>query len=110
MFVALFPVGLCYLTRFMSPELLNVPNAGYWRSPVNYPVAAAVVFGRSIWLAAGLTLWAAGFNWAVIEANDTVPPHLTFAGWVLPTAILLIFVISWGVSLARYFASPPVSR
>lgn len=99
----LFIVGATYITRFINPRLLNVPNPDYWRSPEHFPEASAFLLTHSIWLANGLWVWLIGLNYSIVDANKVSPPRLS-PTWI--TSLMVFFfvgLIVWVVQMVRFF-------
>jgi len=102
--VPMFVMAICYITRFLPAEYLNVPNPEHWRDPSHRPAASAYLFRHGVWLAAGMTLWWAIFNYVIVKANSAVPVHLGVKEWLVPTVLFLVFIASWSIALCRHFS------
>lgn len=120
-FMLLFGLGLpCFIMvlmwvmRFLPPNLMNVPNAAYWRSPEHYPAAMQFMQEWSRWFAAGELLWVSLLNHQIVVANQNKPPHLATAPTLWLTGVFLIVVGASIVWMIIHFsrtptATPPVS-
>lgn len=94
-----FVVALFHSFRFFPPQVLNVPDAKFWRDPRNYPEACRI-FARWSWLLAAMHLIFLGtLHSVILAANQLSPPRLTAGAMIWPTGIFLtgLVVLIWGL-------------
>lgn len=102
-------VGVSFALKNGSPDLLNVPNPEYWRSPENFPRACRLLLRSVLWLSTGLCLWFAAFNFLLVSANMITPARLPRLGFVALLGGLFLFLAGWIISLYQSFRVPPKS-
>jgi uncharacterized membrane protein len=102
-----FIMALMWVMRFLPPNLMNVPNAAYWRSPEHYPTAMKFMQEWSRWFAACELLWITLLNHQIVAANLTKPPHLATAPMLWLTGVFLIVVGASIVWMIRHFSRTP---
>ena len=93
-----FVLTLIWAMKFLPANLMNVPRRDYWHKPENYPKACAIMLAWAQGLAIAMLVWNTFFNWLIVKANRTSPPHLVNAdvGWL--TGVLLATIgcsIAW---------------
>ena len=95
-------IGICFCIRFLPPTAINVPNAIYWRSKENFPVACRLVFHWSLYVASLILLFLGIVNFLIVQSNRLSPPHLS-------TEAILIsvfgFVVSEGILVGMLILS-----
>lgn len=115
-----FVLTLIWAMKFLPSNLLNVPKREYWHRPENYPKACAIMLAWAQSLAIAMLLWNTLFNWQIVKANLTQPPHLEGSGVGLITGIFLAVVvgfIAWliwrftktDVAASTHLSSPPAA-
>lgn len=104
-----FVAAMFYLTRFLPPQMVNVPNGDYWRDPSHFPSACAHLWRAGLWFVAGLTLWLSAFTWLVVRANEAHPVRLHNGSVLTITAALLAYIALWSKQMIGSFRIPPPS-
>ena len=115
-----FVLTLIWAMRFLPANLMNVPRRDYWHRPENYPEACAIMLTWAQCLAVAMLVWNTLFNWQMVKANLTSPPHLAGSAVGLITGVLLAVVacfIAWliwrftktGDPAPAYLAPPPTA-
>ena len=90
-----FVLTLFWAMRFLPATLMNVPRRDFWHKPENYPKACAIMLSWAQCLAVAMLVWNTFFNWQIVKANLTAPPHLANADVGLLTGVFLITVMGF---------------
>ena len=110
LFFSSLVIVIIALLRFLPPDVLNVTNAQYWRSPEHFPEACAFLSGQAYWVGALSALWCGVFHYLIVRANRLSPPVLDVQLVCLVTTGYVAAVLAWlWLSIRPYFAKVPAS-
>ena len=105
-------VAMCVITGFivfmvrcfskLSTSIYSIPNRDYWLSEYNRPKMIRRL--RSFWdsLGFGANLLLLFFQWEMLQANQTIPPHATPFALVYACTALFVFIV---VEIIRLYLS-----
>lgn len=106
--LATLVVGLMSLLHLLSPQVINVPNADYWRQPENFKLACHHLREWSRWFAAAWIIWGALFDRQLFLANQRQPPQLDSHAMSILLAVAILGLFLWiGVLWWRFSRIPP---
>lgn len=103
LFFSSFVIGIVYVMRFLPPDVLNVPNAKYWRAPEHFREACEFLSLQAFWIGALSAVWCALFNYLVVRANRLSPPVLDVQLVGLVTTCYVAIVVAWLMLAVRHF-------
>lgn len=105
-----FPMSIlliCYLLRFLPPDLINIPHRDYWMAPARRRETLQHLLAHSLWFSCLGVIFMTGVHFLVWHANARQPPRLS-VGWMLAvTAVLIIGLLWWIVALLLHFRRMP---
>lgn len=102
-----FVVGLCYVTRFFPPSMINLPNRDYWTAPERLPQTHNFVFRRSLWFACLAVAFVIGIHFSILEANSHPRPELSLPILLPIAGAFLLGVLIWSLTLILPFRRIP---
>ena len=85
------------------PDLVNLPNRGYWLAPERYEATGAFLARRAVWLAAILSLFTFGLHLLVLRANRDSPARLDAPALMAVMTALFAALGAWVAQLRRHF-------
>jgi uncharacterized membrane protein len=107
LFLSSLVIGIIALLKFLPPDVLNVPNAKYWRAPEHFQEACAFLSAQAYWIGAISALWCAVFHYLLVKANRLSPPVLDLQMVGLVTSAYVAAVLAWlYLSIRPFFAKP----
>jgi hypothetical protein len=99
----LVSVGLFYVLRMFPVEMISLPRREYWLAPERQTETFAWLFRQSLWVACLEITFVAGINLLILQANSTVPPHLSPAPTLALVFCFVAGVVVWIVNLILHF-------
>ena len=100
-------VALCYATRFLPNNLVNLPNREFWLASERRQETAAYVGRHSLWLACMMVLFFTGLHLLVVVANRPGSRELSMSWILVLTFGLLAGTGVWAAGLLRHFNRVP---
>jgi hypothetical protein len=104
--VTAFIVGAFYVTRFLSPSAINLPQRDYWLAPERRQETFSFLFRAGLWLATLNATLMLSLHWLLVAANKVQPPRLSSQVWWLLAAFLLAISV-WSYLLIQRFRRSP---
>lgn len=99
-------VGVASLVRILPPSMINIPRRDYWLAPERRSQTAMLLFRHMLWLASVVVCFMGGVHYALVRANQTVPPHMP-SGLIWPILAGFLAAIGvWSIALLRKFTKP----
>jgi len=92
------------------PDLVNLPNRGFWLAPERRAATHALVSARAVWLGAIVSLFALGMHLLVLRANQVNSASLDRGALSALVFAFLAALGAWFSNLRRVFerAGPAV--
>lgn len=112
LFGLLFPgfvVGLCSITRFVPPSMINLPNRDYWTAPERISETHHRILRHSLWFASLAVAFVVGLYISILEANSHPRPELSLSLLLPITGAFLVGVLIWSLTLILPFRRAPGS-
>jgi serine/threonine-protein kinase len=85
------------------PELVNLPNRGFWLAPERRAATRALVNARALWLGAIVSSFALGMHLLVLRANHVSPVALDTSALSAVVLAFLAALGAWFANLRRHF-------
>jgi serine/threonine-protein kinase len=98
--------GLLSVVVLRFPELVNLPNRGFWLAPERRAATGAVVSACAVWLGAIVALFALGLHLLVLRANRVSPASLDTPALSAVLVAFLAALGAWFSNLRRHFGQP----
>jgi uncharacterized membrane protein len=108
-FVVLLPLFLNLAASAVArlPDtMINIPNRGYWLAPERRARAVGMLRGQMQLFATMLVAFLCYVHWQVVRANESTPPTLDNARFMLGLGLFMAALVVWIVSLRRQFRLP----
>ena len=96
-------LGLAFAMRRLSPALLNVPNASFWRAPENYRRACDIFLGWALEMGVAVMIWMALIQDQILRANRLPEPRIDSMTAVILTGAFLLAILVLGLRLVLQF-------
>jgi hypothetical protein len=87
--------------------LVNLPNRQYWLAPERRIATIASLSNLSVYFASALVVFLCFVHWLVVKANESQPPRLEQAPFLVGLALFVVATIVWLVVLLRRFRRIP---
>ena len=103
------PVALVVLISLAASgaaPLLSIPNRAHWFALERRQASAAFMRGHALRLGCALVLFFGGLHGLLLLANQQHPARLPLPALLVLTAVFLLAVIAWVITLMRRFRSP----
>ena len=104
------PLLIALSGRFASMlpiHLVNLPNRRYWLAPERRAATLASLSELSVYFASALLVFLCFVHWLVVRANESQPPHLESAPFLVGLALFVATTIVWLVVLLQRFRRVP---
>jgi hypothetical protein len=103
-----FPMALvAFLSLVFSfARNIRVPNGDYWLSPERNADTRAFLIGRAAWFGALLCVMMCFVHRLELNANASVPPHLSGTQAIAALLGFLLITAAWVVALMMAFRRP----
>lgn len=102
-------VGLCYVTRFLPVDLLNIPHREYWTAPERSKSTYDFLFHHSWWFGCLAVAFVLGIHLSILNANNKIPTELSTENLLLVTGGFVAGVLLWAITLIRHYFKVPRS-
>ncbi|HEX7860434.1 MAG TPA: DUF1648 domain-containing protein [Verrucomicrobiae bacterium] len=103
-------VGLCYVSRFLPVDLLNIPHRGYWTAPERRKSTYDFLFNHSFWFASLAVAFVTGIHLSILNANTKIPAELSMENLLVVAVGFLAGILVWALTLIRHFKNPPTAN
>jgi hypothetical protein len=85
------------------PRRVNLPHRDYWMAPERREQTLALLARRALWLGCAVVVFVCAMHWLLLRANQSTPPQLPVAPFLVLLAGFLGFIAIWGIALHRAF-------
>jgi uncharacterized membrane protein len=97
-----------FLTRYLPPSLINVPNRDYWFAPERRRDSSDRLCAHLLWMAAITAGLLVAVDHLVFMANlQPASPRLPTVGFVVVMATFLVAIVAWTIRMRRLFPRRP---
>ena len=99
----LLVVLLCFATRFLPANAVNIPHRDYWLAPERRQQTSAYLVHHSFWFACLAVGFVSGIQYSIVQANQQIPPHLSTSILVALVGCFIVGTAIWVMALFRQF-------
>jgi uncharacterized membrane protein len=93
--------AICYLSRFLPPQLHNIPHRDYWLDPARRGEFFDYLLRHSLWFASMALVFVIGIHLSIVQANSSAQVHLSVVLILTVAGAFLAGTAIWGATLFR---------